>query len=133
MRMKRRLGLDCSAPRQARALLEPLRAEPVREGLEAVGLVMTELVANCVQHGGSGSGVTVELQTHGDSIKLSVTSPTGRGQPRLLEPGSRSDGGGGLGLHVVDALATAWGVEQHGSETTVWAELRGASAPDPDA
>jgi hypothetical protein len=32
-------------------------------------------------------------------------------------------GEGGLGLRIVERLATEWGVEDHGLDTVVWAKL----------
>ncbi|HLY47937.1 MAG TPA: ATP-binding protein [Solirubrobacteraceae bacterium] len=129
--MRGQLRLDGSAVARARASLEPLRNEVgTPEVLDALRLVASELVANCVQHGGTGGPVTVEVCRRTDSVEIAITSPTGLGQPRLAEPGSRRNGAGGMGLRLVDALATAWGVKTEESETTVWATIAVPSPPE---
>ncbi len=90
VRLREQLRLGRSAPAQARALLEPLRDEASPEAFEALRLVVSDLVANCVQHGGSGGGVTVEVCHRGESVERAVTSPTGLGRPRLAETGYRA-------------------------------------------
>src|SRR5436309_3000360 len=53
------LPLDVSAPRRGRVALEPFRAaiEPGR--FEDLRLVVTELIANCVRHGGRNGGMSL--------------------------------------------------------------------------
>jgi PAS domain S-box-containing protein len=95
-----------------------------RVGGEVCGdalIVVSELVTNAVRHGGARGedaavGLHVGLVPGG--VRIEVTDP-GPG----FEPGGhgpRADGG--YGLHLLDRLATGWGVT--GAEpVTVWVEL----------
>jgi PAS domain S-box-containing protein len=84
-------------------------------------IVVSELATNAVRHGGARSE-DEELEVHAallpGALRLEVCDP-GVG----FEPGGhgpRADGG--YGLHVLDRLATRWGVA--GAEpVTVWVEL----------
>jgi anti-sigma regulatory factor (Ser/Thr protein kinase) len=78
-------------------------------------------VTNAIRHGGA-QAPTAEVAVHAalrDAVlRLEVTDP-GPG----FEPGGhgpRADGG--YGLHVLDRLATRWGVTG-GDPVTVWVEL----------
>ncbi len=84
-------------------------------------IVISELVTNAIRHGGAGAA-TEQVGVHAaltDAVlRLEVTDP-GPG----FEPGGhgpRADGG--YGLHLLDRLATRWGVTG-GDPVTVWVEL----------
>jgi anti-sigma regulatory factor (Ser/Thr protein kinase) len=90
--------------------------------LEADALiVVSELVTNAIRHGGARSPadeVGVHAALRDAALRLEVTDP-GPG----FEPGGhgpRPDGG--YGLHLLDRLATRWGVTG-GDPVTVWVEL----------
>jgi anti-sigma regulatory factor (Ser/Thr protein kinase) len=108
----------------ARARAEVCHAlEPELEDgqLEAVRLLVSEVVTNAVRHGGTrnepvrlsahwNSEVRIEVCDHGDGF----TPQPRRG--RLDEPG-------GFGLYLVGRLADQWGVETDDG-TTVWFVIR---------
>jgi anti-sigma regulatory factor (Ser/Thr protein kinase) len=88
-----------------------------------VALLLTELVANGVQHGGAGEEAELHVRFEGrpPALLVEVANPdddsTSIG-PRAPDSG----GGGGLGLHIVERVADRWGV-RHEPETAVWFEL----------
>src|SRR4051794_21941039 len=72
-----------------------------------VALVASELMTNAISHARGGDlQVLAVLLAH--EVRLEVIDPGGglvaRKTPSL-------DGGGGFGLHVVDAVADEWGVD----------------------
>lgn len=90
---------------------------------ETVALLVSELAANAVQHG--GTPFTVCFDRTADRVRVEV-SDDGGGRPRMAAPDPRALSG--RGLRLVDALATAWGIRQEPAPaTTVWFTVR----PDP--
>jgi anti-sigma regulatory factor (Ser/Thr protein kinase) len=85
-------------------------------------LVATELVTNAVRHSlcGEDDFLTVCVTRDG-RLRISVLDPGGSG--RSAEIADRPIELGGLGLKVVDQLASAWGTERRADGYTVWAEL----------
>jgi anti-sigma regulatory factor (Ser/Thr protein kinase) len=81
-------------------------------------LVLSELVTNAMVH--AQAGCTIEMELDDDCLRLAVRDPspappvTGVVGPRDI---------GGRGLHVVRAIATAWGWEPTIDGKTVWARL----------
>lgn len=82
--------------------------------------VATELVTNAVRHGRSET-VRLRLSIDDDGIVSGEVENGGRpaSELRPVEEPAR----GGLGLHIVDAIARDWSVEDDGS-TRVRFELR---------
>ena len=111
-----------AAPRAARhALAAALAGRLSGTAQEDALIVLSELVTNAIRHGGA-QAPTAEVAVHaalrGAVLRLEVTDP-GPG----FEPGGhgpRADGG--YGLHLLDRLATRWGVTG-GDPVTVWVEL----------
>ena len=82
-----------------------------------VGLLVSELAANAVQHGRTSFTVRVD-RSEEDRIRVEVTDEGG-GSPQLQDEDPRA--ASGRGLRLVDALAVAWGVRDDPSpSTTVW-------------
>jgi signal transduction histidine kinase len=83
-----------------------------------VGQMMSNLVANAVQHGPRGEPVDVAVEGDGDAVRFAVTN---RGEPisaellpRLFQPyvrgaGSLPRAGLGLGLYIASEIARAHG------------------------
>jgi signal transduction histidine kinase len=110
-------GLD--APARARAALGALDG-PLGDRRDAVRLVLTELISNCVRHAGVGpdNSIDVALQARTEAVRITVKCP---GPGFKVKPRPRPDGGG-LGLYMVDQIAESWGIE--GSyPSVVWAEV----------
>lgn len=112
----------------ARAALELLRLSLDREVLERVRLVVSELLTNAIGRAELDVGDKVNLLVVvGDDVVHIEVTDQGRGFDAPA-PKSGPDLGvdGGFGLLIVDRLARAWGVEQDGGRTRVWAELDAA-------
>jgi anti-sigma regulatory factor (Ser/Thr protein kinase) len=91
--------------------------------LADVALLVTELVANGVRHGGAGgdSALRLLLEGHPDErLRVEVANPGPHGAVAKRPPDLR--GGGGLGLHIVEKVASRWGV-LHEPRTAVWFEV----------
>ncbi len=87
-------------------------------------LVISELVTNALRHGLGDIVVRTSL-ADGDLLQVSVTD-SGPELPALqpVDPGRV----GGVGLRIVDRLASEWGVASFPGGKTVWAILaRGAA------
>ncbi|HWM10117.1 MAG TPA: ATP-binding protein [Solirubrobacteraceae bacterium] len=104
----------------ARRELEHRVAGPL---VDDVALLLTELVANGVRHGGGveGTELRIRLESRPPALHVEVVNP----DHALVRIGPRDpdlDGGGGLGLHIVDRVSNRWGVRD-GPPVAVWFEL----------
>ena len=121
-RARAELGMpsDPAAPAYVRQWLRDMLdgAGLTSEVLSDTLLVVDELVTNSVVH--AATPIVVALEYTSDSCRCSVSDKCATGPlPRLVE---RADGSG-RGLRLVNAIATAWGVERTDAGTTVWAEI----------
>jgi anti-sigma regulatory factor (Ser/Thr protein kinase) len=114
---------DDSAPRRARAAIDPLVGEPGDPIADDVRLTVSELVTNVVRHTDDGGlleawdpkpDVPLRLEVS-DSDRTEVLPP-----PAGVQAGSEF---GGHGLHIVDATSDEWGVEPTADGKKVWAEF----------
>src|SRR3954453_17230870 len=111
-----RLPPDPSAARRARRTLDEAR---VPEDLKhTVNLLVTELVANAVRHGGLDDDQSIILAARfaGDHCRVEIHDPG---------PGfdvDRAMAGKGFGLRMVDKLRSRWGGEA-GDAPRVWFEV----------
>ncbi len=115
-------GPDAGA--RARRLVDRELAQRLPpQALADVNLLVTELVANGVWHGGAHEGMTLRVRVSGDeaAVRIEVENPAGSaGDPAQRPPDL--DGGGGLGLHIVERVASRWGVRRS-PRVAVWFEL----------
>lgn len=81
-----------------------------------VVLAVSELVGNAFNH--TSGPVHVRLRVSDCGLLAEVHDSTDR-PARLRRP--QTDGSGGYGLHIVDALADRWGSEPTGVGKAVWA------------
>jgi anti-sigma regulatory factor (Ser/Thr protein kinase) len=91
--------------------------------LADVALLVTELVANGVQHGGAGRDAALRLLLEGrppGQLRVEVANPGPAGEIAKRPPDLL--GGGGLGLHIVERLASRWGVLNE-PRPAVWFEV----------
>ena len=99
--------------RRARHALSERGLDPDLD--HTVGLLTTEVLSNAIKHAGG----------HGP-IRLAATLAPGFARVEVLDEGGGFDleaaTGKGLGLRLVDKLATRWGVER-GRGTLVWFEV----------
>jgi two-component sensor histidine kinase len=111
-----------SAGSMARRQIEGLTDHLPALSLRDLQVVVTELVNNSVVHG-SGRPIEVTVAVTADGFTRGTVSDRGVGPVEIAPP--RDGGDGGLGLRIVDALASRWGVNQPSSD--VWFELAPAS------
>jgi anti-sigma regulatory factor (Ser/Thr protein kinase) len=79
-------------------------------------IVVSELVTNAVVHGGG----CLALEVQADEGHVTVAAVDGS----AVLPQSRvADDGGGRGIRLIEALAAAWGVQDHQDGKRVWAML----------
>ncbi len=91
------------------------------ERVEDVQLCVSELVANCLVHGGgSRDGFKLRLTLLDRRLSVAVTD-SGTGRP--VRRAAAWDAPSGRGLLIVNEIADRWGVEEHAVGKTVWAEF----------
>ena len=92
--------------------------EPVRE---EVALVASELLGNAVRHARAldDGQLVIDWGVGEYGVEIAVTDGGGSTRPVATDPAPTEISG--RGLSIVATLAARWGVEQHGSLTTVWA------------
>ena len=122
--VRRDLLANATAPGLARRALEVLRAKMDEVTLNTSRLLVSELVANGVEHGPHDNAVIqlrasvglgrlhVEVSNPGDGVESAACEP----EPEGLEH---------WGLFLVDDLAHRWGAESSPKATSVWFEIDG--------
>ncbi len=93
-------------------------------------LLVTELVANVVDHVAGEASFTLELTLSEQWLRISVADGSAlRPVVRALEAGAPR----GRGMRLVAGIADRWGVEDHADGKRVWFELAapglGAATP----
>ena len=87
---------------------------------DTILLLTSEVATNAAIHTVGKFEVAVESLENG-GVRVAVTDDSPQvPQPRLAPLDATS----GRGLSVVDALASAWGVDDHGHGKVVWFEVR---------
>jgi anti-sigma regulatory factor (Ser/Thr protein kinase) len=119
-----RLALDIRAPAVARAAVADRLGTLVSAAvLDDAQLVVSELVTNSVCHSGAtNQKLTLRLELSASMVRLEIEDPgdSGAVAPRPTD----LNGGGGLGLKLVQAMSERWGVERAAvGGTRVWAQL----------
>lgn len=112
-----------AASRARRLVREELSGRVPEAVIPDVELLITELVANGVRHGGArqpGDALHLRLESRRPALHVEVINPDHEGAVARRAPDM--GGGGGLGLHIVERLASRWGV-RHDPRTAVWFEL----------
>jgi anti-sigma regulatory factor (Ser/Thr protein kinase) len=117
-------GPDAAA--EARATIGVLDGEADPDVLDDLRLLVSEMVTNSVRHASAPPGAPIGLAvSHADGVVRVEVTDAGRG----FEPSPRNAPqleAGGWGLHLVDRLATRWGVVR-GRPARVWFELEPAA------
>jgi anti-sigma regulatory factor (Ser/Thr protein kinase) len=114
-----------AAPRGARKRIRQLLTAwgfTDDDWLDVADVVVSELVANAVRHGGGLREVAV--RAHETQVTVSAADGS-KVLPRRREP----DATGGYGLALIDLLAAAWGVDDHEEGKLVWIRLRPHPTP----
>jgi len=90
-------------------------------------LLVTELVANVVDHAG-GDTLTLELDLAGAWLRIGVVDGSAI-RPVVRELVHEAERG--RGMQLVVAIAERWGAEDHDGGKRVWFELAPATAGEP--
>jgi anti-sigma regulatory factor (Ser/Thr protein kinase) len=108
------------AAQLARRALEARFGDVLRPGgLQALLLVVSELVNNSVQHG-RAKPIQLRISADKDAVVRGEILDDGCGAVAIRDP-STNPLDGGLGLRLVDALVDRWGVRD--GSTNVWFEM----------
>ncbi|WP_432121554.1 ATP-binding protein [Streptomyces sp. S1] len=107
------------ARRELRRALERWGGEVIED---AALLVLSELLTNAVRHGRVvGREIETRFLWTSEGLRIEVHDASEK-QPSMALPTEGAEGG--RGLHLVDALAAKWGVDDRGGPgKLVWAEL----------
>ncbi|WP_205696632.1 ATP-binding protein [Conexibacter sp. SYSU D00693] len=124
-----RIPHGTDAPGYGRAAVRALLGDEDAR-TEHVELIVSELVSNAVKYG-PGEPLTLKLAHDEDGVVRGEVCDEGTPDPDLAladlgdppAPGST----GGYGLHIVDLLASRWGVRE--GSTHVWFEVDPADRP----
>jgi anti-sigma regulatory factor (Ser/Thr protein kinase) len=127
-------GGDTAAGHARRVLAERLSAALPANLLGDLQLLVTEIVANAVRHGGVGEDGEIDLRVDvGDGrVRVEMRDTGTQADPRLRTPDL--GGGGGFGMLLVSRMSERWGVD-HEPNVVMWFELTfgAAEAPQPAA
>ena len=89
--------------------------------LDALVLVLSEVVTNAIRHGDSAGDVVVAATPKDEFLCVQVTDG---GVGFVPNPGAMaSDSNGGFGLFLVERLTRRWGMTREGRRTRVWFEF----------
>lgn len=114
-----------SVPGARHLLLDVLRAWEVPQDRDDAALLVTELVANVVDHVQGEASLTLEVVFSDGWLRISVADGSSvRPVVRELEHAQTR----GRGLMLVKAIADRWGSEDHRGGKRVWFELRPPTA-----
>jgi anti-sigma regulatory factor (Ser/Thr protein kinase) len=123
MELSYELESDDFAPSAARRAVERDLGERISlTTLTTVRTVVSELVTNSVQHAPSGAAICLRLDLADDGRVRGEVEDDGHGVAAIR---AGHAAGPVAGLKLVDALSSAWGVED--DSTLVWFEV----APEP--
>lgn len=119
MEASRSFPADIGTPRAARQFVGGLIGSPDAETTQVALVLTSELVTNAVVHARTPLDVRVNVEPDLMRVAVRDHNPTLPGR-RHYTP----DALGGRGLHLVDAMATAWGAERCRDGKVVWFTLR---------
>jgi anti-sigma regulatory factor (Ser/Thr protein kinase) len=123
--IRREFSVSSVAPSLARQALDGWLSEMVGEDTaDDIRAIATELVGNAVSHGGLGDADRIVLSgtvddVH-DRVRIEIEQPTSLTGVVAQPAGRREEFG--MGLRIVDGIATEWGVEE-GPPGVVWFEV----------
>jgi serine/threonine-protein kinase RsbW len=103
---------------QARLFLDRVREDVSEQVLENARLLISELVANAVEHVVEEGDIELRLDLSGGVLRVEVLDPGPGFEPRPRPANSDR----GWGLHFTDRLAVRWAADREG-RARVWFEL----------
>ncbi len=109
---------DAASLRDARHMVADTLTDVPDDVRDMAVLLAGEVLTNSVVHG--GGWFLLQVDTAPDWVHVEVADST-PGEPTVLRPSRDRDHG--RGMAIVDAMASAWGVEQRGSHKVVWFDL----------
>ena len=115
-----------SVPAARHVLLEVLRAWNVPHDRDDAALLVTELVANVIDHVHEEASLNLEVAVSEEWLRISVAD--GSSIPPVVRE-LRHEQPRGRGLLLVKAIADRWGSENHRGGKRVWFELRPPALP----
>lgn len=115
-----RYAVALDQPAEARRIVRSNLADADGALVETAELLTSELVTNAIVYGVGEPTLVIEVDDHGIRVEVYDTNPNMDDvQPLALNPLDVH----GRGLAIVDALASAWGVEPRRSGKAVWFRL----------
>jgi anti-sigma regulatory factor (Ser/Thr protein kinase) len=93
--------------------------------IEKARLVISELATNAILHAQTPFELSCEID---GTARFEVRDWDPTSVPLVLDPAP--DRVGGLGLRLIEAIATEWGVESHPEFKVVWCTIDGSGWPD---
>jgi anti-sigma regulatory factor (Ser/Thr protein kinase) len=115
------LPKDPASAACAREVLGRLTGQVRERTLADAKLLVTELVANAVEHVPDQGDLSLDVVLEAGTLRVGVGDPGHGFEPQPRRPDSPKESG--WGLHFVDQLAERWAVEVD-SHSQVWFELR---------
>jgi len=88
------------------------------EMAEVAVLLTSELVTNVIVHAGTPMRLSVDVDA--DAVRVALADGAPRTPVRRAAEGTRLTG---RGMHLVESLATHWGVDPTPAGKTVWFEV----------
>jgi anti-sigma regulatory factor (Ser/Thr protein kinase) len=114
-----RIVLPVENAGEARYLVRSRLGDASAETLEIAELLVSELVSNAILHGEGIPMLIAEVKDGSLHVEVFDSEPTLTLSPLPLDRSRER----GRGLAIVDALATAWGVEGRHEGKAVWFDL----------
>jgi anti-sigma regulatory factor (Ser/Thr protein kinase) len=116
-----------SSAADARRVLDRLNGEVDRRALDNARLLVSELVANAVEHVREDGVIGLRVELRERVLRVEVHDPGAGFTPRARQPGDPKESG--WGLHFVAMLADRWSAE-NGSVHRVWFEIDATAGRD---
>jgi anti-sigma regulatory factor (Ser/Thr protein kinase) len=116
-----------SVPLARRLVRDVLRTWAAPQDSDDAELLVTELVANVVDHAGADV-LTLELSLAGAWLRIAVVDGSAL-RPVIRELSDSEERG--RGMQLVAAIAERWGAEDHHGGKRVWFELSPAGDGEP--
>jgi hypothetical protein len=110
-----------SVPAARHLVQDLLRVWDVPHDREDAALLVTELVANVVDHVGGEANLTLELSVSDRWLRIGVVDGS---SVRPVVQELAHDRFRGRGLRMVQAIAHRWGAEDHNGGKRIWFDLQ---------